>query len=110
MKKRILICSFLSVITATFSQNTIALWNYNTITGSPANPIADVGTGTSSAVGSMVVGRKMERIQEHGRSRQIQELQMKVVVYNTMRQLLVVKTFLLRGISAGQIQQQIQFE
>jgi len=55
MKKRILICSFLSVITATFSQNTIALWNYNTITGSPANPIADVGTGTSSAVGSMVV-------------------------------------------------------
>jgi len=55
MKKRILICGFLSVITASFSQNTIALWNYNSITGAPANPIADVGNGTSSAVGSMVV-------------------------------------------------------
>ena len=37
------------------AQNTIALWNYNTITGSPAAPIADLGSGSSQAVGSMVV-------------------------------------------------------
>ncbi len=55
MKKRFIICGFLSLVTTTFSQNIIALWNYNTITGAPAAPIADVGTGTSSAVGSMVV-------------------------------------------------------
>jgi hypothetical protein len=55
MKKSILICGFLSIVTATFSQNIIALWNYNTITGAPVAPIADVGTGTSSVVGSMVV-------------------------------------------------------
>lgn len=38
-----------------YSQNTIALWNYNTITGTPVAPIADVGTGTSQVVGSLVV-------------------------------------------------------
>ena len=38
-----------------FAQNIVALWNYNSITGAPAAPIADVGTGTSSVVGSMVV-------------------------------------------------------
>lgn len=37
------------------AQNTIAVWNYNTITGSPAAPIADVGTGTSQVVGFLVV-------------------------------------------------------
>lgn len=36
-------------------QNILALWNYNTITGSPASPLADVGVGTSNAVGSLTV-------------------------------------------------------
>ena len=37
------------------SQNLIAVWNYNSITGAPTSPIADIGTGTSSVVGSMSV-------------------------------------------------------
>jgi hypothetical protein len=37
------------------SQNILAGWNYNTITGTPAAPIADIGTGTSSFLGSLVV-------------------------------------------------------
>ena len=37
------------------AQNLLANWNYNTITGTPAAPIADIGTGTSSVVGSLVV-------------------------------------------------------
>ena len=37
------------------AQNLIAVWNYNSITGAPTSPIADIGTGTSSVVGSMVV-------------------------------------------------------
>jgi hypothetical protein len=37
------------------SQNTIALWNYNTITGAPPSPTADLGIGTSQVVGSLVV-------------------------------------------------------
>jgi len=42
-------------LTFVMSQNTIALWNYNTITGAPTSPAADLGTGTSQAVGSLVV-------------------------------------------------------
>lgn len=38
-----------------YAQNIIALWNYNSITGAPLTPIADIGTGTSQAIGSMVV-------------------------------------------------------
>ncbi|MEN9422326.1 MAG: hypothetical protein RLZZ107_1807, partial [Bacteroidota bacterium] len=35
--------------------NAIAVWNYNTISGTPAAPIADVGSGSSLVVGSMTV-------------------------------------------------------
>lgn len=42
-------------ITPAKAQNIIALWNYNTIVGTPAAPVADIGTGTSNVVGSMVV-------------------------------------------------------
>jgi hypothetical protein len=57
MKKLVVI---LTCITAAFSneflgQNTLAGWNYNTIVGAPAAPLADIGTGTSNVVGSMVV-------------------------------------------------------
>jgi hypothetical protein len=38
-----------------FTQSTVALWNYNTITGAPASPTADIGTGSSQVIGSMVV-------------------------------------------------------
>ena len=38
-----------------FTQSTVALWNYNTITGAPASPAADIGTGSSQVIGSMVV-------------------------------------------------------
>jgi hypothetical protein len=37
------------------SQNIIAQWHYNTITGSPLTYNSDLGSGTSSIVGSMVV-------------------------------------------------------
>ncbi len=37
------------------SQNILAGWNYNTITGAPVSPVADIGTGTSSFLGSLVV-------------------------------------------------------
>jgi hypothetical protein len=55
MKKVVLSFIYLSIAYASFAQNTIALWNYNTITGAPTAPLADVGTGTSQVVGSMVV-------------------------------------------------------
>jgi len=55
MKKVVLSCIYLSIAYASFAQNTIALWNYNTITGAPTAPLADVGTGTSQVVGSMVI-------------------------------------------------------
>lgn len=38
-----------------YAQNILALWHYNTISGAPAAPLADVGAGTSQAVGSIVV-------------------------------------------------------
>jgi hypothetical protein len=37
------------------AQSHIALWNYNTIVGSPTAPVADLGTGTSSYFGSLVI-------------------------------------------------------
>ena len=55
MKKIILSVVYLTFVCLGWTQNTIAVWNYNTITGTPATPIADVGTGTSQAVGSLVV-------------------------------------------------------
>ena len=42
-------------LSAVYSQSSIAVWNYNTIVGSPTAPVADLGTGTSSIVGSFVV-------------------------------------------------------
>ena len=52
MKKLVVI---LTCITAAFSneflgQNTLAGWNYNTIVGAPAAPLADIGTGTSNVL------------------------------------------------------------
>jgi len=38
------------------AQSHIALWNYNAIVGAPTAPVADLGAGTSSIVGSLVVG------------------------------------------------------
>ena len=49
------IITTLSTITLN-AQSHIALWNYNAIVGSPTAPVADLGTGTSSVVGSLVVG------------------------------------------------------
>jgi hypothetical protein len=48
------IITTLSTITLN-AQSHIALWNYNAIVGSPTAPVADLGTGTSSVVGSLVV-------------------------------------------------------
>ena len=45
----------LLIATNAWSQSTIALWNYDNITGTPASPIANVGSGTSSKIGSFVV-------------------------------------------------------
>lgn len=55
MKKIILSLIYFSIACVGLSQNTIALWNYNTITGSPTTPLADIGSGTSQVVGSLVV-------------------------------------------------------
>jgi hypothetical protein len=55
MKKIILSVVYLTFVCLGWTQNTIAVWNYNTITGTPATPIADIGTGSSQAVGSLVV-------------------------------------------------------
>ncbi len=49
------IITTLSTITLN-AQSQIALWNYNAIVGAPTAPVADLGTGTSSVVGSLVVG------------------------------------------------------
>jgi hypothetical protein len=38
-----------------YAQNINALWNYNSISGAPAAPVPDIGTGSSQAVGAMVV-------------------------------------------------------
>ncbi|MEY3084242.1 MAG: hypothetical protein RL037_422, partial [Bacteroidota bacterium] len=45
----------LSTLLLLQAQNILALWNYNSITGTPASPVADLGTGSSQVVGSMVV-------------------------------------------------------
>jgi hypothetical protein len=55
------IISFFVVIISTLftltlnAQSYIAVWNYNAITGTPTAPVSDLGTGTSSVVGSLVV-------------------------------------------------------
>lgn len=55
MKKFLAICYSISFISFGFSQNIISNWNYNTITGTPTSPIADIGNGTSQAVGTIVI-------------------------------------------------------
>ena len=55
MKNLFAIISLLLIATNAWSQSTIALWNYDGITGTPATPLANVGTGTSLKIGSFVV-------------------------------------------------------
>lgn len=60
MKIKSLLKLSLGIGLAFFSGNSnaqaiIGAWNYNTITGAPASPTADLGTGTSQVVGSLVV-------------------------------------------------------
>ena len=55
MKSRLLIFSLLILSLKSWSQSQIALWNYNTIVGSPTTNNADLGSGTSSIVGTLVV-------------------------------------------------------
>ena len=55
MKRIIYLFFGLVVSTSVISQNTIALWNYNTITGTPPAPTADIGVGTSQVVGSLML-------------------------------------------------------
>ena len=54
MKNLFAIILFLLTATNAWSQSTIALWNYDNITGTPATPIANVGSGTSLKIGSFV--------------------------------------------------------
>jgi hypothetical protein len=55
--KKYLVLLIIGLLSAgLFAQsNAIAVWNYNTISGTPAAPIADVGSGSSLVVGSMTV-------------------------------------------------------
>ena len=55
MKNLFAIISLLLIATSAWSQSTIALWNYDGITGTPATPTANVGSGTSLKIGSFVV-------------------------------------------------------
>jgi hypothetical protein len=55
MKNLFAIISLLLIATNAWSQSTIALWNYDGITGTPATPLANVGNGTSLKIGSFVV-------------------------------------------------------
>lgn len=55
MKTLLLLLSSFAITFYGYTQNTIALWNYNTITGAPAAPVADLGTGSSQVIGSLVV-------------------------------------------------------
>ena len=55
MKNLFAIILLLITATNAWSQSTIALWNYDNITGTPATPIANVGSGTSLKIGSFVV-------------------------------------------------------
>ena len=55
MKKILFLLISFGLTLVGFTQSTVALWNYNTITGAPASPAADIGTGSSQVIGSMVV-------------------------------------------------------
>lgn len=60
MKIKILLKLSIGISLVFFSGNAnaqavIGAWNYNVITGAPASPTADVGTGTSQVIGNMVV-------------------------------------------------------
>ncbi len=60
MQRKSLLKLSLGIALAFFSgklnaQATIAGWNYDAITGQPTSPIADVGTGSSSIIGSLAI-------------------------------------------------------
>jgi hypothetical protein len=55
MKKILFLLISFGLTLVGFTQSTVALWNYNTITGAPTSPTADIGTGSSQVIGSMVV-------------------------------------------------------
>ena len=65
----LVILSALSTISLN-AQSHIALWNYNTISGAPISLGADLGTGTSSIIGSFVVastaGTGMDTVMNNG--------------------------------------------
>jgi hypothetical protein len=55
MNSKLLITSLSILLSTIVAQSQIALWNYNTIVGSPTTYNADLGVGTSSIVGSLAV-------------------------------------------------------
>lgn len=55
MNSKLLITSISILLSTIVAQSQIALWNYNTIVGSPTTYNADLGVGTSSIVGTLTV-------------------------------------------------------
>ena len=55
MNSKLLITSLSILLSTIVAQSQIALWNYNTIVGSPTTYNADLGVGTSSIVGTLTV-------------------------------------------------------
>lgn len=60
MKNLFAIISLLLIATNAWSQSTIALWNYDGITGTPATPVANVGSGTSLKIGSLLLQQLLQ--------------------------------------------------
>jgi hypothetical protein len=55
MNSKLLITSLSILLSTIVAQSQIALWNYNTIVGSPTTYNADLGVGTSSIVGTLTI-------------------------------------------------------
>ena len=55
MNSKLLVTSISILLSTIVAQSQIALWNYNTIVGSPTTYNADLGVGTSSIVGTLTV-------------------------------------------------------
>ena len=55
MNSKLLVTTLSILLSTIVAQSQIALWNYNTIIGSPTTYNADLGVGTSSIVGSLTV-------------------------------------------------------
>ncbi|MCX6190747.1 MAG: choice-of-anchor I family protein [Flavobacteriia bacterium] len=55
MNSKLLITSISVLLSTIVAHSQIALWNYNTIVGSPTTYNADLGVGTSSIVGTLTV-------------------------------------------------------